>query len=152
MNKGVLKIGDLEDVAGDFLIIMEYMREKFFRPFEQVTRSRLSPVQFCAMSFLCQKGSLSMSELASMMRISKQQLTPLIRKLIDCKLLSRTTDSDDRRIVRLEVTDTGRSMLTDLFNEMKMGLVERLKDVPVTELDELGQMLKRILDILKSIC
>ncbi len=93
-----------------------------------------------------------MSELADEMRISKQQLTPLIRKLIECKMLSRKTDPDDRRIVRLEVTKIGRSTLEDLFNELKMALVEKLKELPVAELDELGQMLKRILDILKSVC
>jgi len=93
-----------------------------------------------------------MSELADEMRISKQQLTPLIRKLIDRKMLSRKTDPDDRRIVRLEVTGIGRSTLEDLFNELKMALVEKLKELPVAELDELGQMLKRILDILKSVC
>lgn len=148
----MLTIGNLEEVAGDFLVILEYMREKFFRPVDQITRSRLSPVQFCAMSILCRKGSLSMSELADVMRISKQQLTPLTRKLIDCKLLSKKTDSDDRRIVRLEVTEIGRSTLMDLFNEMKLALVERLKELPVSELDDLGQMLKRILGILKSVC
>jgi DNA-binding MarR family transcriptional regulator len=152
LDKGVLRIGSLEDVAADFLIILEYMREKYFRLVDQITRSRLSHVQFCAMSILCQKGSLSMSELADEMRISKQQLTPLIRKLIDCKLLSRKTDPDDRRIVRLEVTENGRSTLEDLFNEVKLALVGRLKELPVSELDELGQMLKRILVILKSIC
>ncbi|HAG11899.1 MAG TPA: hypothetical protein DCK76_11130 [Desulfotomaculum sp.] len=152
LDRGVLTISSLEDVAGDFHIVLEYIRENFFRPVDQVTRSRLSHVQFCAMSILCRRGSLSMSELADEMRISKQQLTPLIRKLIDRKMLSRKTDPDDRRIVRLEVTGIGRSTLEDLFNELKMALVEKLKELPVAELDELGQMLKRILDILKSVC
>lgn len=90
-----------------------------------------------------------MSELADEMRISKQQLTPLINKLIDCKLLIRKTDTNDRRIVRLEVTGLGRNTVEELFNEAKLALIEKLRKLPGTELDELEQMLKRIVGILK---
>jgi len=92
-----------------------------------------------------------MSELASEIRISKQQLTPLICKLIDNKLLLRKTDENDRRVVRLEVTELGWSTVKELFTEIKLQLAERLRVLPDVELDELEQMLKRILGILKSV-
>lgn len=149
--RGGVKIGNLENVAGDFLVLLEYMRENFFKPVKQITRSRLSPVQFHVVSILCRKGSLSMSELASEIRISKQQLTPLICKLIDNKLLLRKTDENDRRVVRLEVTELGWSTVKELFTEIKLQLAERLRVLPDVELDELEQMLKRILGILKSV-
>lgn len=139
----------MENVAGDFLTLLVYIRETFFRPAELITRSRLSPIQFYAVSVLYRKGSLSMSELASEMQISKQQLTPLIYKLIENNLLVKKTDQNDRRIVRIEITEAGRSMVEELWAAMKLALAEKLSVLPDMELDELEQMLKRIQAILK---
>ncbi len=150
-SKGGIEIVNLENVAGDFLTLLAYIREKFFRPFDQITRSRLSSFQFFAVSILYRKGSLPMSELAGEMRISKQQLTPLINKLIDHGLLVKKTDKDDRRIVRLEITDSGRNTVERLRAEIKLALTERLSALPDTKLDELGQMLKRIHEILQIV-
>lgn len=138
-------------MAADFLTLLGYIREKFFRPAELITRTRLSHAQFHAVSILRRKGSLSMSELAHEMQISKQQLTPLVYKLIDNGLLVRKTDENDRRIVRIEVSESGKSMYEELHAEIKTAIVEKLKTLPGTELDELEQMLKRIHEILKNV-
>lgn len=151
IHAGGVEIGNLENVAGDFLTLLVYIREKFFRPVELITRSQLSPIQSYAVSVLYRKGSLSMSELASELQITKQQLTPLIHKLIDYNLLVKKTDLNDRRIVRLEITEPGRSMVEKLRTEMKLALAEKLRALPGMELDELDQMLKRIQEILKSV-
>lgn len=151
MNVGGAEIGNLENVADDFLSLLAYIRENFFRPLEQITRSRLSPIQYYAVSILYRKGSLSMSELASEMRISKQQLTPLICKLIDNSLLVKKIDENDRRIVHIAITESGRSKVEELWAEVKLTLAEKLSALPDMELDELGQMLKRIQEVLKSV-
>lgn len=130
---------------------MAFMRDKFIRPAELITRSRISHVQFYAISVLRRSGSLSMSELANEMRISKQQLTPLVYKLIDNGLLVRKTDEKDRRIVRIEVTEIGGSMYEEILSEIKLAIIEKLGTLPKMELNELEHMLKRIYAILKSI-
>jgi DNA-binding MarR family transcriptional regulator len=148
---GGVKISNLENVAGDFLAVLAFMRDKFFTTLEQIARPQLSHVQFRAVSLLYRKGSLSMSELAQEMHISKQQLTPLVYKLINNGLLIRKTDENDRRIVRIEITETGRSKVEEILPEIKMALMEKLKTIPKAELDELEQMLKRIHGIIKNI-
>lgn len=92
-----------------------------------------------------------MSELAHEMQISKQQLTPLVDKLINQGLLVKKADENDRRIVRIEVSEQGREMLREMFAEKKADLVERLRLLPDEELAELDRMLKRIHEILKSV-
>ncbi len=148
---GGVNISSLENVAGDFLALLAYMRDKFFRPLEQKTRSHLSHVQHFAVSTLYRKGSMSMSELAQEMQISKQQLTPLVNKLINQGLLVKKEDENDRRIMRIEVTEQGRSMLREIFAEIRVDLVEKLRLLPERELTELDRMLDRILEILKSV-
>jgi DNA-binding MarR family transcriptional regulator len=92
-----------------------------------------------------------MSELAQEMQISKQQLTPLVNKLINQGLLVKKEDENDRRIMRIEVTEQGRSMLREIFAEIRVDLVEKLRLLPERELTELDRMLDRILEILKSV-
>lgn len=85
------------------------------------------------------------------MQISKQQLTPLVNKLIGQGLLAKKEDEKDRRIVRIEVTEQARKMVGELFVEIKLDLVAKLRALPGEELDELGQMLKKIQEILKHV-
>lgn len=138
-------------MAGDFFALLAYMRDKIFRPLEQKTRSRMGHVQHFAMSLLFRKGSRSMTELATEMQISKQQLTPLVDKLINQGLLVKKADEHDRRIVRIEVSEQGREMLKEMFGDIRSDLVEKLRLLPEQELAELDQMLKRMLEILKSV-
>ena len=76
-------INNLDNTSDGFLVLIGYMKEKFFRPAEQITRPYISHGQFHALSTLYREGLLPMSELAAEMKISKQQLTPLIDKLIE---------------------------------------------------------------------
>ena len=127
------------------------MRDKFFRPLEQKTRSHLSHVQHFAVSTLNRTDSLSMSELAQEMQISKQQLTPLVNKLINQGLLVKKEDEYDRRIVRIEVTEQGRNMLREIFAEMRIELMDKLRLLSDEELAELDHMLKRVMVILRNL-
>jgi len=142
---------NLESMAGDFLNLLADMREKFLRPVEQITRSRLSPIQFHILFMLYHKGSLPMTELARKMKISKQQLTPLIAKLIDSNLVIRKTDENDRRIIRIEITEPGSNMVEELVTETRHVLAEKFKTLPEQELRELKQLLQKIHDILQRV-
>jgi len=92
-----------------------------------------------------------MSELAGEMRVSKQQLTLLVSKLIDNGFLVKKRDENDRRIVRLEVTELGKSIHHNLHAEIKLSLTEKLGTLSEMELDELEQMLQRIHALLESV-
>lgn len=94
---------------------------------------------------------MHISELANEMKISKQQTTPLISKLIQGGLVVRRVDEHDRRIVRLEITETGRNTFEELRLEIKQAFAAKLKVLPDLELDELDQMIKRICEILQSV-
>ncbi|PKM78694.1 MAG: hypothetical protein CVU90_01470 [Firmicutes bacterium HGW-Firmicutes-15] len=143
-------MSNLESVAEEFLRLLGYIRDNYLKPAEQITRSRLSPAQFHAVSILFRKDSLPMSELAAEMKISKQQLTPIIARLIESSLAVRKTDENDRRIVRIEITELGRSTNKALLAQIKVNFTEKLSEIPDKELDELKQMVTRMQEILKT--
>jgi DNA-binding MarR family transcriptional regulator len=140
-----------EKVADVFLSLFGEMHEKFTRKGEKITRPRLAAGQFFALSMLHRKGPLSISELANELQISKQQTTPLICKLIENNLSVRKADEHDRRIVRIEITEAGNTMFEELGAEVRQAFAAKLGILPDKELDELGQMIRRIREILQKV-
>ncbi len=141
----------LEKVVDNFMFLLTYMRQNYFRPAEQITRLKLSHAQFHAISFLALKGPLPMTELANKMAISKQQLTPLIYKLIESGWVVRRSDENDRRIVLIEITEEGLRTYTELKADIKHKFEEKLSELPENQLDELDDLLQRIQVILKGV-
>ncbi|MEN6461272.1 MAG: MarR family transcriptional regulator [Syntrophomonas sp.] len=144
-------MSNLENVTEDLLALLGYIRDTFFRPAEQITRSRISHAQFHAISILAHKGSLSMSELANEMKISKQQLTPLIGKLIDSNMVVRKPEEMDRRILRIEITEPGRDTLEEVKAEVKQAIKEKLSILSNSDLKDLDHLLTQTRELLQSI-
>jgi DNA-binding MarR family transcriptional regulator len=141
----------VENVAGTFLLLFGEMHEKFTRPGEKIARLRLAPAQFHALSLLFRQRSLTISELASELKISKQQTTPLICRLINSGLVVRKADEHDRRVVRIEINEAGKSTFRELETEVKRVFAAKLEVLPDTDLDELGRMIQRIRVILDRV-
>ncbi|MEA4923697.1 MAG: MarR family transcriptional regulator [Syntrophomonadaceae bacterium] len=145
------KITNLDDTCEGLLVLIGYMKEKFFRPAEIIARSHLSPGQFHALSALYRRGPLPMSEIAAELKISKQQLTPLIGKLIDNGMVIRRADSQDRRIIVIEISETGKDAFEHLKLKIKKNIIAKLANLPEEDLQELNNLLLRLRDILKGI-
>lgn len=147
----IVRMNKAENVTDTFLLLFEKMHDKFLRPGEKITRPWLSSAQFHALTHLRRQGPLPISELANELKISKQQITPLICKLIDSGLVVREADEHDRRIVRIEITEAGRETVEDLMQEIKQVFIVKLEVLTDQDLDELGQMLRRIREILEQV-
>lgn len=143
-------MSNLENVASEFLALLGYIKRQYFKPAEQIARSRLSPAQFQAIAILYHQKPMTMSELAIEMKISKQQLTPIIAKLMETGLVTKQEDENDRRVVRIEITEQGRSIHQTLFKQIKINFTEKLSDIPEEELDELRQLLARMREIINT--
>lgn len=141
-------MSELKVLVDDFLLLMGHMRDNYFRPAEQITRMRLSPGQFHAISILRSQGPLPMRELAAIMRISKQQLSPLICKLIDAGLAERKIDQKDRRIQLIDVTAKGRDTFETLKGEIRHAFTKRMEALPEEDIRELAKLVRRIHEIL----
>lgn len=62
-------------------------------------------------------GPMTMSELAKSLNITKQQATRTIEKLWKAEFVRRLYDPDDRRTIRIEVTDTALAYIEKNFHE-----------------------------------
>ena len=84
----------------------------FVRPLKQFLDEGVSREMGFLLATLYLEGKeIQMSELAKRVRVSKQQMSKMVDKLIDLHLAERVADENDRRIIRIRVTEDGRKML-----------------------------------------
>lgn len=98
----------------------------------------------CIADTLDENGSLTMGELTRAISMSDTTATRVVDWMADCKYAERFTASDDRRHVRVALTDEGRNLskaakryLFDRALEFLSGLPQETVDALKTVLEEL---------------
>ena len=95
---------------------------------------------------LAAEERLRMVDLTRAMCVSKSNVTQLIDKLEEQKLVSRETSTADRRLVYAALTDRGREAVdrgTDIFNQTADGKFAAF--ISRTEADKMASGLSRVI-------
>lgn len=78
----------------------------FARPFKRLLDEGISLEMYYCLQILKQSpDTVTMSELSALARIPKQQTTKLVDRLIEHNFAKRVSDPNDRRLIRLKITD-----------------------------------------------
>ena len=72
------------------------------------------------------KGHGSVSELAEAKGISRPAISQAVELLVGKGLVSRRQDSEDRRFVQLELTESGEQLLSAIFRENRAWMEAKL--------------------------
>ncbi|MFT8315073.1 MAG: MarR family transcriptional regulator [Clostridium sp.] len=135
---------NLVEVVDKLLLLLPTLEKRLIRPLELEIKPSLSILQYNALFIMKNDGILTMSELSNKMCISKQQLTPMVDKLIDNELVERMTNEKDRRIINVRLSERGYNFLNDSKAEITEALKKRME---VFDQDEVDTLLKAIDDI-----
>lgn len=76
------------------------------------------------------------ADLAKELSISASMMTHIIDKIESAKLIHRTRDESDRRIVRVEITEEGKSLVNKLDAEARERIVLFLKNLNENDQNE----------------
>src|SRR5689334_10644333 len=71
----------------------------------------ISLAQLWVLQILEQKPADSLNELALATATHQSSVSVVVRRLVDASLVTRATASEDKRRVRIELTEAGRSLL-----------------------------------------
>jgi MarR family transcriptional regulator, organic hydroperoxide resistance regulator len=74
----------------------------------------LSIAQLKSLLFIAAKGKTNFKKIAEALGVTPPNITGIIDRLVEQGLVSRTENSEDRRIMLLQVTDKGQQLLTNL--------------------------------------
>jgi DNA-binding MarR family transcriptional regulator len=106
---------------------------------ERLVRQGVSMSHLHVMSMLERHGDLPMSRIAEILDVSDSNATGLIDRMQERGFVERVRAADDRRVVLVRVSDTGRQVLADvevIRDEMLRRLLGRLDDAKLARLAE----------------
>lgn len=95
----------------------------------------ISLVHLHVLSVLEHEGAQPMRALAEALDVSSASATGIVDRMEKRELIVRTRDTQDRRVIRVALTDEGRSILGGLTVERREALRELLDDLSDDEVE-----------------
>lgn len=146
-----MRENEIKNVTSNFFNLLRHLQNKFFRPLELIMKCDISPMQFRTMGIICENKTMTMTELANEILISKQQLTPMIDKMIESNIVERTSDKEDRRIIKISLTTYGNELLEDRRNELLKTLSKKFEKLDLADIEKLNTALDQINEIINKL-
>ena len=97
--------------------------------------------QLSALATVAHHGPLSLGELADRERIAPPSMTRIATRLEEQTWVTRSTDSADRRVARLAITDAGKAILAENRTRRNAFLARRLRALSAQDRDALARAL-----------
>ncbi|MFF6783570.1 MarR family transcriptional regulator [Streptomyces sp. NPDC012510] len=132
-----------EDVARQVLDAVESLAPLWFSAVEDVT-PRLSPRQVMALRTVRRRPELNLTALAEQLGVGLPTASRLCDRLEAAGMLQRDLRLDDRREVRLVLTERGRQFLADVTESLSARLTDALGAMPPAERARVEQALRAL--------
>jgi DNA-binding MarR family transcriptional regulator len=148
----------LMDEVGQVKYLDEFLRlvPLFFKrlahslpPADEASTHRFTHAQFRVLELTSHKPHWRMSDLAHRMALSPGSLTLMMDRLIEDGLISRGRSQEDRRVVIVQVTDKGRSMLAERRRALHEIVAAEITKLPLQQRDELAAAMGTIVRFLE---
>jgi DNA-binding MarR family transcriptional regulator len=126
---------DAEDVARRLRRSMM----RLTRTLRQYDTDDLTPTLASSLFTIAREGPLTLGELARSERMTNPSITAVVEKLTRQDLIERRPDPDDRRVVRVAVTTTGRRRVDARRTQRTAWLTVRLQQLDPADLKRLSR-------------
>lgn len=117
------------------------------RQLRQTADTDLSPTQASVLVSVSLHGPVSLGELAEIERVASPTITKVIGLLHEKGLVTKATDPDDRRFVRVALTPEGEALLERNRARKNAWLVRRVRELAPEEVEQLAattELLERL--------
>jgi len=122
---------------------------RLHRRLRQQTAGALTPSQSSALSSIERLGSPTLGELAVHESVQPPSMTRIVTGLEQLGYVARGSDPTDRRVARVQVSESGRAVLRQgrsRKDAFLAGQLHRLDPVERDELSNLTTLLERLVD------
>ncbi len=117
------------------------------RRLRQQDHTGLGPTITAALSSINKHGGLTHGELAAIEQVAPPTITAVVGKMETLGLVTRETDSNDRRVTRIRITPAGVDQLDEVRNRRTSWLASQLSALT----DDERQRLSDAVDVLAKL-
>ena len=109
----------------------------------------LSLNHFVVLCFLDFNGTSTITDIATHLAISKQQMSTIVDKLLKQELIERKCMTNDRRYSQISISSKGKKFMEEHRKEQKLSLINQIVDLSDEEakrFDESAKVLKHMIN------
>ena len=139
---------DLTKITDELFTLLMQLNSKVFKQDKMVKCSPLPPSHVKVIFYLYNNGSSSISDIAARLAISKPNMTPVIDKLLKEGLVYRTEDPNDRRIVRIDLTQKAHDLTLEHKRKLKELLLSQLTSLSQEDLLKMSDLVSELTKII----
>jgi DNA-binding MarR family transcriptional regulator len=111
-----------------------------------VHRAEITPEQYWLLRLLRRRGTLSIGEVAEALGVTGSSATTACKRLEKAGLLTRKRQSDDERMVCVELTEQGHEQIEVWQQQRRAFLLQLLAPLDEQDQAELQRLLERMLE------
>jgi MarR family transcriptional regulator, organic hydroperoxide resistance regulator len=135
--------------------IIELQRkvDRYRRGTETDAWMNLPPVtmpQLKSLFFISNQGSTSLGKLAAALGVTPANVTGIVDRLVEHKLITRVENARDRRMLILRTTEQGEEIVANLRERKRSYLSKTLSDLSSDELTSLCRGLASLVKVMES--
>ena len=137
---------NIDRILENMFLVMLVIHKKILKTDLNVIPDNLTRLHMAVMGELSQT-SLTMSELAKTLMMTKPQLTHVVDPLVSSGIVERRPDEKDRRVINLALTAKGHVLLDEGKQKIKENIKIKLAALTPEELSEMSaalEILRRI--------
>ncbi len=135
-----------EEIMGDALVYITLFKRELNQLNEQKFMKTL-----LWLTLIDEYGSPSISNLGKKINVSKSQMTSRVDQLVDDGMIERINDTEDRRIIRIQLTKNGKNFLKDSKKNIGAEMNELIAPLSVEDLEALKTSILTIKKIVQKI-
>lgn len=109
-----------------------------------LSEENLTPTQFAVLDALYHRGPLCPSDIARKILKTSGNLTMVVNNLVRCRLVRRSRDARDRRMVMIDLTVKGRTLIRRLFPRHARQIVEAMSTLTPVEQQQLAGLCRKL--------
>lgn len=141
----------LDRIADKLVLIFTTLHVKMIKMVREESAENPSRSYYQVLGILMKNSPLPVSEIGNRLGISRPNMTSLIDRLIDERMVVRLPDKKDRRVINIAITDTGKRFIEENIAIVKGKIkksLSRLDDgeikVLLSSLENVERALSRI--------
>jgi DNA-binding MarR family transcriptional regulator len=137
------------DQISQIISLIFTIRQTFHEKIAGTSCCKASPLHIITLKFIKNKKPL-MKEIADYLAITPPSATALVNNFIVLGLVKREEDKDDRRTVRIVMTEKGKKYMEDNVKEVFKKMRNNLETLSKTEQKQLGKILAKVVEAYKK--
>lgn len=129
-------------------IVPTFLKEFSRMQIDELYKGKITLPQFLILDFLDRNGPSNMKNLAQLMRVTTAATTGIVDRLVKSGYVKRGYDSSDRRVIKINLTDKGESLVRNVNQRRRQMVIKIFSKLPESDRRDYLRIITQMKNIL----